>query len=789
MKKTKKALRKLTAVLLSALLLTSVPAFHVSSYAAETADNEVGATSGTTGDCTWTIDENGVLTVSGEGRMADYSFEGSPWFSNTGLKSVIIEDGVTNIGNHAFQSYEPRYALKSVTMADSVTDIGERAFGNCCSLPEIILSSSLQSIGMSAFAGCSKLTELWIPASVTFIDTDLGYNPFVGCSGLDSIAVDSANPVYDSRNNCNAIIETENNKLVCGFASTTIPDTVTEIGRSAFYGMDKLTHITIPDSVVSIGDSAFHSCDKLEEIKLSRNVTSIELETFRECSALREITIPDNVAFIGRHAFYKCPALKSVTIPSSVVRIGEQAFGYYENNPFPILFVDDDDENPYRYDECYLKKVDGFVIFGYKNSEAQRYANEKGFEFVAIHEGEHSYGEPVWTWDGYSAATATFTCTDCDDTQVENATVTTKITKAPTCTETGIRTCTATVTFNGNTYTDTKEKTVPAKHSYDEPVWTWDGYSAATANFTCSECGDTQIKNATVTTKITKEPTCTETGIRTCTAKVTLAGKTYTDTKEKTVPATGHSYGKPTWTWSGYSAATASFTCAECDDTQVKKATVKTKVTKAPTCSETGIRTCTATVTFKGITYTDTKEKTIPAVHSYGEPTWTWNGYSSATATFICADCDNTQVKNAKVTTKVTKEPTATETGIRTCTATITFNGSTYTDTKLKVIPKVAQSSENPGLRGEYPDDEFAAGVVPFYIMGDANGDGVADIRDVTAIQYHLAGIKNLDNVGMYVSDVDADEEVTVDDATEVQFYLSCFDYTYPIGDQVLIND
>ena len=158
MKKTKKALRKLTAVLLSALLLTSVHAFHVSSYAAETADNEVGATSGTTGDCTWTIDENGVLTISGEGRMADYSFEGSPWFSNTGLKSVIIEDGVTNIGNHAFQSYEPRYALKSVTMADSVTDIGERAFGNCCSLPEIILSSSLQSIGMSAFAGCSKLT-------------------------------------------------------------------------------------------------------------------------------------------------------------------------------------------------------------------------------------------------------------------------------------------------------------------------------------------------------------------------------------------------------------------------------------------------------------------------------------------------------------------------------------------------------------------------------------------------------------------------------------------------------
>ncbi|MBQ1436365.1 MAG: hypothetical protein IIZ07_00360, partial [Ruminococcus sp.] len=404
--------------------------------------------------------------------------------------------------------------------------------------------------------------------------------------------------------------------------------------------------------------------------------------------------------------------------------------------------------------------------------------NENGFEFIE----EHTYSEPTWTWSGYSAATAIFTCAECDDVQEVPATVTTKITTAPTCTETGIRTCTTTVTFNGNTYTDTKEKTVPATgHSYGEPTWTWDGYSAATATFTCAEGDDTQVKNATVTTKITTAPTCTETGIRTCTAKVTFNGKTYTDTKEKTVPATGHSYGEPTWTWNGYSAATAEFACTDCNDAQVKKAKVTTKVTKEPTCTETGIRTCTATVTFNGNTYTDTKEKTIPAVHSYGEPTWTWNGYSSATATFTCADCGDIQVNNAKVTTKITQEPTATETGIRTCTASVTFNGKAYKDTKLKVIPATGQTSDEPGWNEGYSDFDIAPGAVPFYVMGDANSDGVADIKDVTAIQCYLAGIRDLNSIGMMVADVDGDGEVNINDATAIQMYLACFDYTYPI--------
>ncbi|MBQ1436858.1 MAG: dockerin type I repeat-containing protein, partial [Ruminococcus sp.] len=260
-------------------------------------------------------------------------------------------------------------------------------------------------------------------------------------------------------------------------------------------------------------------------------------------------------------------------------------------------------------------------------------------------------------------------------------------------------------------------------------------------------------------------------GIRTCTAKVTFNGKTYTDIKEKTIPATGHSYGEPTWTWDGYSAAKATFTCTGNDDTQVITANVTTKVTKEPTCTKSGIRTCTAKVTFNGKTYTDTKEKTIPATgHSYGEPTWTWNGYSLAKATFTCVKNDDNQIKNAKVTTKVTKQPTATETGIRTCTATVTFNGKTYTDTKLKTIPA---TNATPGSTGDYYGYDTAPGAAPSFVMGDANGDDVMDIKDVTAIQYHLAGIKSLSSVGMIVADIDEDGEVTVNDATKLQLTLA----------------
>jgi len=180
----------------------------------------------------------------------------------------------------------------------NVTSIGESAFFLCWDLTSLSIPASVTSIGEDAFFLCWNLTSLSIPANVTSIG-----NAFAGCSGLTSIIVDKGNTIYDSRENCNAIIETASNTLIVGCMNTTISDGVTSIGRYAFSGCKKLTSFTIPNSVTNIGEHAFS-----------------------DCNALTSVTIPDGVTSIGDSAFYHCPGLTSLTIPESVTTIGESAF-------------------------------------------------------------------------------------------------------------------------------------------------------------------------------------------------------------------------------------------------------------------------------------------------------------------------------------------------------------------------------------------------------------------------------------------------------------------------------
>jgi hypothetical protein len=159
---------------------------------------------------------------------------------------------------------------------------------------------------------------------------------FNGCSGLDSIKVDKNNTKYDSRNDCNAIIETETNTLIVGCKNTTIPSSVTSIGIGAFSHCSGLTSVTIPESVTEIGQWAFSSCSGLESIEVDKNNTKydsrgdcnaiIETETNTLIAGCKNTTIPSSVKGIGWHAFEGCSGLKSVTIPDSVTSIGESAF-------------------------------------------------------------------------------------------------------------------------------------------------------------------------------------------------------------------------------------------------------------------------------------------------------------------------------------------------------------------------------------------------------------------------------------------------------------------------------
>ncbi len=246
-------------------------------------------TCGANSHVTWTLDDQGTLTIRGTGEMKNYNPDNSaPWSFKwgTSVKEVVIESGVTSIGDDAFAGCS---SLTNVTIPDSVTSIGNGAFDGCRSLTSIMIPDGVTSIGDQAFKSCSSLTSITIPEGVTSI----GNYAFANCSSLTSI---------------------------------TIPDGVTSIGDAAFSYCSRLVSITIPDGVTSIGLSAFNSCSNLTSITIPDGVTSISSFTFDGCSSLTSITIPDSVTSIGNGALDGCRSLTSITIPEGVTRIGDREF-------------------------------------------------------------------------------------------------------------------------------------------------------------------------------------------------------------------------------------------------------------------------------------------------------------------------------------------------------------------------------------------------------------------------------------------------------------------------------
>ena len=202
-----------------------------------------------------------------------------------GLSFFALPDDVTSIEEWAFATFD---WLTEIHIPDSVTSIGEKAFLDCKGLTEIHIPDSVTSIGEQAFSGCEGLTEIHIPDSVTSI----GEQAFSYCWELTRVSVSPGNEAFDSRNDCNAIIESRTNKLIAGCKNTVIPDSVTSIGQLAFEGCSGLTKIHIPDSVTFIGDYAFSDCEGLTEIHIPDSVTSIGEQAFSYCRELTRISIP-----------------------------------------------------------------------------------------------------------------------------------------------------------------------------------------------------------------------------------------------------------------------------------------------------------------------------------------------------------------------------------------------------------------------------------------------------------------------------------------------------------------
>ena len=362
--------------------------------------------SGQCGDnMTWALNTStGILKISGNGAIKDYYYDDdAPWYSYADdIKTVIIGDAVTGIGDYAFSYCK---SLTSVTIPNSVTRIGEGVFSGCTGLTEITIPNSVTSISDYAFYGCTGITSIMIPNSVTSI----GDWVFSWCSGLTSITTTDGNNSYCSQDG--VLFNKDKTKLICcpeGKTGTfTIPESITRIDNMMFYNCTGLTGITIPNSITIIGNWSFSGCTGLTEITIPNSVTSIGKEAFSHCRGLTRIAIPNSVISIGDRAFSDCINLTDITavysnnkyssldgvlfnkdkteliccpqgksgiyaVPNGVTGICEDAFWTCDKLKGVIV-----SDGVTSIGDDAFKGCDNITVFGFTGSYIQQYAKEK----------------------------------------------------------------------------------------------------------------------------------------------------------------------------------------------------------------------------------------------------------------------------------------------------------------------------------------------------------------------------------------------------------------------------
>lgn len=287
----------------------------------ETTEATEAVASGTCGEnLTWTLDETGLLTVSGTGEMTE-----APWNIieySEGITSVKIEEGVTNIYDSAFWEC---INLTTISIPSSVVSIGFDAFSDCGMLRSVELPSGVEIIGAWAFCNCTNLTSISIPDTVTTI----GENCFTGCSSLTEILVDSKNLSYKC---CDQGVLYDINKAQVIKAPKslsgvyTIDEGIASVGMYAFEGCTELETVILPSSVTEIKWNGFTNCENIKHIELPEGLIAIEGFAFAYCESLESIELPDSVESIGWCSFYGCSSLDSISFFGNAPTIGEDAF-------------------------------------------------------------------------------------------------------------------------------------------------------------------------------------------------------------------------------------------------------------------------------------------------------------------------------------------------------------------------------------------------------------------------------------------------------------------------------
>ena len=406
----------------------------------------IAATLGSCGQkLIWTLDtDTGILLISGTGEMANYTRSSIPWYNyRNDIQSVIIEDGVTSIGEYAFYGCSN---IASAEIAESVSVIGKSAFYNCTGLVSTTIPSSVTSIGAYVFKGCDNVTLCLYENSMAHtyaqensikyelikeetiysgicgaegdnlawsLDLDTGVLTISGAGEMADYSVSA--PWYEYRDSIMMVV-TEDGVTSIGndaflhcvnLISITISDGVTSIGDCAFWGCSSLTSIMIPDSVTSIGDFAFWNCRSLESVHISDvaswcKITFLSGESnplhyasnlYLNDNLVAELVIPDSVTSIGKYVFLNCDSLTSVTIPDGVMSIGDSAFEHCTNLtsitiPDSVTSIGD-----YTFANC-----PNVVLRVYENSASHEYAVNNSIEYKLIRKGTCGAEGDNLTW-------------------------------------------------------------------------------------------------------------------------------------------------------------------------------------------------------------------------------------------------------------------------------------------------------------------------------------------------------------------------------------------------------
>ena len=309
--------------------------FNGKTYYSQFTVNDVSreVANGWSGSTTWVLTDDGVLTFSGNGKMKNYTYKSEmPWYKYFDMITrIVIEEGVTSIGDYAFYGV-PK--VESIEIASTVTSIGDYAFKNAPKLNNVVLPQKLTSLGESAFYACTGLTSIEIPARLYTIKA----YTFKNCSNLTSVIFNEGNLQKISDGafygtgltelvlpDCLDILDVYAFKNCTRLASIELGTGLTELREAVFYGT-AIPTIEIPEGITKIGPYAFKNCVKLVTIDLPETLNSVGEASFYACTALESLDLPDSVTKIGNYAFRKCASLLDVHFGAGLTNIGESSF-------------------------------------------------------------------------------------------------------------------------------------------------------------------------------------------------------------------------------------------------------------------------------------------------------------------------------------------------------------------------------------------------------------------------------------------------------------------------------